>query len=278
MTTDYVLSNRWERERERLDALTAGYDAGSLAFCRGAGLDQGSRVLEVGPGTGRFAQLLAEAVGPTGSVIAVDIDPSLAESLPGRAFHVVEGDARDPDSLPAGPFDLVFARLVIGHLADRTAAIAGLTGLLQPGGWLVVEDFDRITSLTSHPAAEAYSRGAEAIWSVLATGSFDGTFGRGLVDALSHLEQVEATGVVDLLRGDPAVGMPRWELLLAQLEEPVRLLIGDEGVAQFRAALRDPAHTVFSPVLVRARGRYGSARRALVQAEHPQPSSKASRR
>lgn len=254
MTTEYVLSNQWERERERLDALTGGFDPASLAFCREAGLQAGARVLEVGPGTGRFAQLLADVVGPSGEVVAVDIDTTLADSLPGRTFTLVAGDVRD-GSVPAGPFDLVHARLVIGHMQDRRAAIEMLVARLLPGGWLVVEDFDRVTSTTCHPASDAYFRVADAIWAVLAKGSFDGTYGRALFDALDDLEDVQAEGVVELLRGDPALGVPKWELLLAQLEAPVREIVGDADIAEFSRLLHDPTCSVFGPVLVRARGR-----------------------
>lgn len=253
MSTDYVLSNQWDRERERLDELTSDFDPGSLAFCRRAGLREGVRVLEVGPGTGRFAQLMADIVGPTGEVIAVDIDTTLADSLPGRVFTLVDGDVRD-GTVPAGPFDLVHARLVIGHLQDRRAAIDMLAARLRPGGWLVVEDFDRATSGTCHPPSDTYTRVTDAVWAVMAKGSFDGTYGRSLLGALSDLDNVEADGVVELLRGDPQRGVPKWELLIAQLEAPVRDIVGDADIAEFTRLMHDPTCSMFGPVLVRARG------------------------
>lgn len=254
MTRDYVLSNKWERERERLDAQARGFDPASLAFCREAGLRVGSRVLEVGPGTGRFAQLMADVVGPSGEVVAVDIDTTLADSLPGRTFTLVEGDVRD-GTVPAGPFDLVHARLVIGHLPDRPAAIETLVSRLLPGGWLVVEEFDRVTSTTCHPAADAPVRVLDAIWGVIATGAYDGTYGRALREALSGLDDVQADGTVELLRGDPVGGVPQLDLILEQLEVPVREVVGDAAIAEFRQLMHDPTFSVFGPVLVRARGR-----------------------
>ena len=256
--TEYVLSNQWSRERERLDALTESFDPASLAFCRDSGLLRGARVLEVGPGTGRFAQLMADVVGPLGEVVAVDIDTSLADALPGRTFTLVEGDVRD-GAVPDGPFDLIHARLVIGHLQDRQSALAVLIDRLRPGGWLVVEDFDRVTSTTCHPASTAYTRVAEAIWAVMATGSFDGHFARTLPAALADLDDVDAIGTVELLSGDPLLGVPKWELLLAQLEVPVRQIVNDSDISEFTRLLHDPAFTALGPVLVRARGRRHSA-------------------
>jgi SAM-dependent methyltransferase len=254
MTSDYVLSNQWERERERLDAQAGGFDPASLAFCREAGLREGIRVLEVGPGTGRFAQLMADVVGPSGEVVAVDIDTALADTLPGRSFTLVHGDLRD-GNVPTGPFDLVHARLVIGHLQDRAAAIQTLVARLAPGGWLVIEEFDRITSTTCYPASDVHVRVLEAIWAVIARGPYDGTYGRALRDALAGLEDVEAEGAVELLRGDPVHGVPQLELILAQLEAPVRDLVDDADIAEFTRLMHDPTFSVFGPVLVRARGR-----------------------
>jgi SAM-dependent methyltransferase len=48
--------------------------------------------------------------------------------------------AADPP--PAGPFDLVHARLVLVHLPDRARALASMIESLRPGGWLLVEDAD----------------------------------------------------------------------------------------------------------------------------------------
>jgi SAM-dependent methyltransferase len=254
MTADYVLSNQWERERERLDSQAGGFDPASLAFCREAGLQQGARVLEVGPGTGRFAQLMADVVGPSGEVVAVDIDINLAASLPGRTFTLVDGDVRD-GTVPAGPFDLVHARLVIGHLQDRRAAIEMLITRLRPGGWLVIEEFDRVTSTTCHPASDSYVRVLDAIWGVMAAGSYEGTYGRALREALGDLDDVETDGAVELLRGDDLLGVPQLELILDQLEARVRDVVGDAAIAEFKRLMHDPTFSMFGPVLVRARGR-----------------------
>lgn len=255
MTTsrDYVLSNTWEHERERLDALSVPFDPMSLQLCLEAGLRPGASVLEVGPGTGRFGQLMADA-GAT--VVGVDIEPALALSLPGRTYDVVQGDVRD-GTLPDGPFDLVHARLVVGHLPDRRGALRTLADRLAPGGWLVVEDFDRVTSGTVEPPDEAYSRVADAIWQVLAGGGFDGTMGRQLQGALGGigLSDVVSTGDVQCAPGDPERGIPQWDLLLDQLLVPVQARVPDEDIQRFRSVLRDPAHVVLSPMLVRARGR-----------------------
>jgi SAM-dependent methyltransferase len=46
------------------------------------------------------------------------------------------------DEPPAGSFDLVHARLVLLHVAERDAALRTMVQALRPGGWLLVEDAD----------------------------------------------------------------------------------------------------------------------------------------
>jgi SAM-dependent methyltransferase len=46
------------------------------------------------------------------------------------------------DDPPEGPFDLVHARLVLVHVADRDRALRAMVSVLRPGGVLLLEDAD----------------------------------------------------------------------------------------------------------------------------------------
>jgi 2-polyprenyl-3-methyl-5-hydroxy-6-metoxy-1,4-benzoquinol methylase len=46
------------------------------------------------------------------------------------------------DSLAEGKFDLIHARLVLVHFAERDSVLRKLVAALKPGGWLVDEEFD----------------------------------------------------------------------------------------------------------------------------------------
>ena len=77
-------------------------------------VEPGDRVLEVGAGTGYNAALLSHLVGPKGSVVSVDIDPSLVRQAKkavrdaGAKVTVVAGDGRS--GYPSGgPFDRIIA-------------------------------------------------------------------------------------------------------------------------------------------------------------------------
>ena len=100
-------------------------------------LEPGLRVLEVGAGTGYNAALLAELVGPEGSVTTIDVDAEIAREArralrtAGRRARVVVGDGRD--GVPARP---PFDRIVVTASADEIPP--AWAGQLVEGGLLEV--------------------------------------------------------------------------------------------------------------------------------------------
>jgi SAM-dependent methyltransferase len=105
------------------------------------GVRPGSRVLDAGCGTGRYAAELARR----GYVVhAVDQSPELlmvargsADSRPNLSFAVA-----DIRQLPADRYDAVLCRGVLNDLledAERDATLAGFTRVLRPDGVLVLD-------------------------------------------------------------------------------------------------------------------------------------------
>jgi SAM-dependent methyltransferase len=84
---------------------------------------------------------LAKKVGPTGKVVATDIDTSWATSAfrPPVELRVHDVGVDEP---PGEGFDLVHARLVLVHVPDRERALRSMIKSLRPGGRLLVEDAD----------------------------------------------------------------------------------------------------------------------------------------
>lgn len=106
----------------------------------------GLRLLDAGCGTGRRLQGTGAA-----SVVGVDISPEMLDAGVGRgrrdaALRTLVGDVRDLP-LPDAAFDVLWCRLVIGHLPDCASAYAELARVAAAGARLVVTDF--------HPAADA---------------------------------------------------------------------------------------------------------------------------
>ena len=101
----------------------------------------GTPVLEAGSGAGGFTALLAGAVGPAGSVAALDMTPDLLqtakEQLDHRQFKDrVSFHEGDIQHLPFedGRFDLVWSSRTIHHLADQLVGVREVRRVLQPGG------------------------------------------------------------------------------------------------------------------------------------------------
>ena len=120
---------------ESYDARRSGYPSDLVATAvRLAGLDRGSRVVEVGAGTGKLTE---ELVACGLRVEAVDPGRNMIE-LARRRVHESElvrfhlGRFEDV-SLPEGRFDAIFAASAF-HWVDPSIGWAKAAALLHPGG------------------------------------------------------------------------------------------------------------------------------------------------
>jgi len=110
-----------------------------------AALHPGAYVLEPGCGTGRLTELLADAVGPTGRVLALDISAGMARACRDRIgerqnVQVVQAAIEEYAAAPEA-FDVAVCHQVYPHLDDAPSAVANLVRSLKPGGRLLVVHF-----------------------------------------------------------------------------------------------------------------------------------------
>jgi SAM-dependent methyltransferase len=137
----YLLDNRSVLAGRRLDALSAIFDPPTFRHIDALGIRHGWRCWEVGAGGPSVVRWLAQRVGPGGRVLATDIDVTWTQDVIGPTVVVQKHDVAR-DAPPAQTFDLVHARLVLVHVADRDQALRSMVHVLRPGGWLLVEDAD----------------------------------------------------------------------------------------------------------------------------------------
>jgi arsenite methyltransferase len=109
-------------------------------------LQSGERVLDIGTGPGFLASEMADAVGPEGHIVAIDMsDPMLAMARKRCANQpwvaLQTGTAAE---LPVGgaAFDVAVSVQVYEYLADVTTALAEMYRVLRPGGRGVVVSTD----------------------------------------------------------------------------------------------------------------------------------------
>jgi len=109
-------------------------------------LQQGNQVADLGAGGGYFTFRLADAVGPTGKVYAVDIDKGnleyIANQAAKRGYRNIETVHAKPDDplLPERTVDLIFTCNTYHHLTDRTNYFQSAARYLRPDGRIAVID------------------------------------------------------------------------------------------------------------------------------------------
>lgn len=193
-------------ESDRLDLLEQLYDAESRR--RRDLVKPGWRCLEVGAGGGSMAAWLAEQVGASGHVVAIDIDVTFLSwldlpNLEVRQHNILEDSL---EALDPGSFDLVCSRLMLFWLADRQeAAIRNMAACLRPGGWLVDEDGDWGTPGPVDPSYPRYAGYHDAFqngdwWAVR---GYDPTFGRKLPALFDRcgLQSIRHEARTEVVRG-----------------------------------------------------------------------------
>jgi arsenite methyltransferase len=107
---------------------------------------EGSRVLDVGCGTGVDTILAGMMVGPTGSAVGVDMVPEMvarAESnlkITGFVNVCFQNTAAENLPFSDDTFDVVISNGVINLIPGKEAALAEIHRVLKPGGRLMVAD------------------------------------------------------------------------------------------------------------------------------------------
>lgn len=110
-------------------------------------LHPGDVVADLGAASGYFTRPLARAVGPTGWVFALEVEPGFFEPLHKLAQQ--EGVTNvatvlcrpDNPDLPESSVDLVFICDTLHHIEQRPAYYEKLKAALKPGGRVAVVDF-----------------------------------------------------------------------------------------------------------------------------------------
>jgi ubiquinone/menaquinone biosynthesis C-methylase UbiE len=110
---------------------------------------EGMTVLEPGPGMGFFTLELARRVGPSGRVIAVDLQPRMIASLKRRAARAgllerIDARVAEPASLKLAGLDaqvdFALAYAVVHELPDAGTFFAEVARALKPGANLLLAE------------------------------------------------------------------------------------------------------------------------------------------
>jgi ubiquinone/menaquinone biosynthesis C-methylase UbiE len=128
------------------------------------GLRAGDVACDVGAGPGYLALRMARAVGPSGAVYAIDVDPRMIEAIGVRVrqsgienVHPVLSDARR-GALPPRRCRVILVVNAFHHLPDGARYLRRLAGRLAPDGRIVIVDFHRKELPVGPPPGHKVSR------------------------------------------------------------------------------------------------------------------------
>lgn len=138
-------------EVEWQDAHYAAKRPENEAMLRSVGLRQGWRVLDAGSGSGNYLPLIAEAVGPTGQIIAFDLAPENTAVVEARLerWRLDCPVSTQVGSILALPFpdvhfDAVWCANTLQYLTDDQVmrALREFRRVVRPGGLVAVKEAD----------------------------------------------------------------------------------------------------------------------------------------
>ncbi len=138
---DYAFPHSAADESRRLQLLEEHLDPLTKRRIQRLGLGEGARCLEIGGGRGSITRWLAGVVGPTGRVIATDLQLGFLTEIDAPNVEVLRHDVRT-DTFPPGSFDLIHTRAVLMHISPSVDLLRRIVTWLASGGWLVLEEPD----------------------------------------------------------------------------------------------------------------------------------------
>ena len=189
---------REDEEYQRLRSQAAMWRVATEALLDRIGLKPGMSCLDVGSGPGSVMRLMADRVGPEGTVTGLETDGKLgAQALAdlkaegGADFRLVEADVLKTETAPGAPFDLTYCRLLLMHMQEPVTVLEKMHAWTKPGGVVAAQEFD-FGAIAVEPLCPAMAE-----FNRLFEGVFRG-HGRNLRAGRQLPAQFEAAGIGSL--------------------------------------------------------------------------------
>lgn len=168
---EYVLGTD-DVEVARLGWQHAAWRPMVLECWQRAGIAEGQHVVDLGSGPGHASFDLAEIVGPSGRVTAIErsrrfIEAGVREAARrGLDITFVEQDLVT-DRLPEGPFDAAWCRWVCSFISSPASLVSKIAHVLRPNGTAVFHEYVDYASWRFSPRlplVEGYIRHVMESW------------------------------------------------------------------------------------------------------------------
>jgi len=252
--TTYAFNNDWHSARRRLALLEQGLDPGTFRRVRALGIAGGWQCLEVGAGGGSVAQWLCSQVGPSGRVVAIDMDTRFLDGLQESNLEVRSHNLIS-DSLPQDSFDLVHTRMVLMHIPSREEILPRLVSALKPGGWLLIEEADiyPILATATGPLRQVWDAFGR---SLVQDAGVAADWARQLPQMLARqgLQEVGADGEITIFPGTSPMA-EFWGLSWTQVREKILAGVDEQIFEDVLRMLSDSTEWFTGPAIIAAWGR-----------------------
>lgn len=182
--------NIGEADKERLDILNDLYNPPTQELLLKVGLKPGMRVLDVACGTGIMTKWLAQQVGPTGHVHAIDqsieqLDIAQQYISDHKNITLEKRSVYDLKVLDQ-TYDAIYTRFLLVHLDDPIEALRQMVYCLKPSGIIAI-----VSALHeahySLPECKAFNRLFELGLGIIGQNNRDPHWGKQLIPALKPL-------------------------------------------------------------------------------------------
>ena len=251
----------WVREADHLERMMREVSAAILAAAAPA---PGEHVIDIGCGAGALSLALADAVGPQGAVLGVDVSAPLLDLARRRAsgranVSFAESDASSHAFAPASA-DLLFSKFGVMFFSDPEGAFRNMRAALKPAGrlafacWRTMRENPFATvplavalkHVPAPPPGEPLAPGPFAFADAERVRAFLGRAGfSGVMIAALDVDMLLGTSPADAAQRSRTVG-PAARLLAGQSDEVQTRIVADLETVW-------AAHATASGVIVPAR-------------------------
>ena len=256
-----------EDEFRRLNMQAELFHDDADAMLGRIGVEAGWHCLDLCCGNGGITGLLAEKVGPTGSVLGADVDPVKLAYARDRAaenrrdnIRFVEADAF-ATGLSEQSFDLVHCRFALSVIPNGLGILDHMVTLVRPGGVICVEEANTRT-MQCVPDTEDWRRGVELMDAVFAANGANVKLGPELyaIFRAKGISDIEVRPCVHGLRAQDPMTMHVPATLAAMRENILSfdLISGDDldaMIARLYDHLAKPDTLTISVAMIQVAGR-----------------------
>lgn len=244
---DYVLGTH-DEEISRLGLQHDVWRPVVLDCWKRAGIKAGCRVLDVGAGPGYAAVDLAEIVGPTGEVVALERSSkfvaAMKETVRVRSLTNLKVHELDlmTDVLPKGDYDFSWCRWVASFLEDPSVLIKKLGVTMPKGSMSIFHEYGHYETWRFFPRLPMQERFREHVIATWRESGGEPDAAPGLPALLSANDFIIRSATPHIFCIRPTDYMWQWpatfiDVYLPRLQEMGR--IDQKFADQFRADLAD---------------------------------------